>query len=157
MNTKTWHHGRPAAFWVFLIIFLISVLLLVSGQTMAVLDYELAVALGMQEDVREISEFGVAVNRGFGVGDTLIYIPLIVLSIVGLILRKRWALITSAAVMGISAYWTATSAFLFWFLEGVPNYIFDPGVEYWWIMGFYFLFGLWGLWYLAFRGERLIH
>lgn len=135
----------------------LSVLLLVMGQTMAVLDYELAVTLGMQEDVREISEFGVAVNRGFGVGDTLVYIPLITLSIIGLIFKKRWALIASAAVMGISAYWTATSAFMFWFLEEVPNYSFDPGAEYWWIMGFYFLFGLWGLWYLAFRGERLIH
>jgi len=134
----------------------LSVLLLVMGQTMAVLDYELAVTLGMQEDMREISEFGVAINRAFGVGDTLVYIPLIMLSIIGLIFRKRWALIVSAAVMGISAYWTATSAFMFWFLEGVPNYSFHPGAEYWLIMMFYFLFGLWGLWYLAFRGDALI-
>lgn len=134
----------------------LSVLLLVMGQTMAVLDYELAVTLGMQEDMREISEFGVAINRAFGVGDTLVYIPLIMLSIIGLILRKRWSLIASAAVMGISAYWTATSAFMFWFLEGVPNYSFHPGAEYWSIMMFYFLFGLWGLWYLAFRGDALI-
>jgi hypothetical protein len=154
MNASSWYQGRPAGFWLILVVFLISVLLLFIGQTMAVLNYDFAVSIGMQEDVREISEFGVAVNRAFGAGDTLVYIPLILFSIVGLILRKRWTLIVSAAVMGISAYWTATSAVMFWFLEGVPNYSFHPGAEYWSIMMFYFLFGLWdcGTWH--FEGMR---
>ncbi len=123
---------------------------------MAIFNYEFAVSLGMQEDVGEISEFGVQLNRAFGVGDTLIYIPLIVLSIIGLSLKKRWALFTSAAVMGISLYWTTTAVFLFWFLEGVPNYSFIPGTEYWIFIVFYLVFGLWGLWYLIYRGESLI-
>ncbi len=122
---------------------------------MAVLNYGFAVSIGMQEDVREISEFGVAVNRAFGASDTLVYIPLILLSIVGLILRKRWALISTACVMGISSYWTATVAFMFWYLEGVPNYSFQPGMEYWLIISFYFVFGVWGLWYLSLRGDAL--
>ena len=150
------HKQRPMAFWVMIIVMSLSVILLLLGQTMAVFNYEFAVSLGLQEDVNEISEFGVQLNRAFGAGDTLIYIPLIVLSIIGLSLKKRWALFTSAAVMGISLYWTTTAAFLFWFLEGVPNYSFIPGTEYWIFIAFYLVFGLWGLWYLVYRGESLV-
>lgn len=144
------------AFWIVIIFMSLSVVLLVLGQTMAVFNYEFAVSLGMQEDVKEISEFGVQLNRAFGASDTLIYIPLIVLSIIGLSLKKGWALFTSAAVMGISSYWATTAAFAFWFLVGVPNYSFVPGVDYWIFITSYLVFGLWGVWYLIFRGERLI-
>jgi len=147
---------RPMAFWVVIIVMSLSVILLLLGQTMAVFNYEFVVSLGMQEDVNEISEFGVQLNRAFGAGDTLIYIPLIVLSIIGLSLKKRWALFISAAVMGVSLYWTTIAVFLFWFLESVPNYSFIPGTEYWIFIAFYLIFGLWGLWYLVYRGESLV-
>ena len=152
MNEK----NRPVSFWFVTIFLFVSLLLLLIGQTMAVFNYEFAVSIGMQEDVKEVSEFGMEVNRAFGVGDTIIYIPLIILSIVGLIQKKRWALISTAAVMGITVYWTTTVVFMFWFLEGVPNYSFIPGMEYWIVISLYFLIGLWGLLYLAFRGDDLI-
>ena len=97
----------------------------------------------MQEDVKEITEIGVQVNRAFGAADTLIYIPLIVPSIIGLCLKKRWALLTAASVMGISSYWATTAAFAFWFLEGVPGYSFVPGVDYWFVIALYIIFGVW--------------
>lgn len=135
---------------------MLSVVSLILGQTLAVFDYELAVSLGLQEDINEISAFGVQINRGFGAGDTVIYIPLIVLSIVGLFLKKRWALITSAAVMGISSYWATTAAFMFIFLEGVSGYSFVPTMDYWFFIILFIVFGLWGLWYLIFQGEQLL-
>jgi hypothetical protein len=135
---------------------LISVILLLLGQTMAVFDYELAVSLGLQEDIKEISEFGVQINRGFGAGDTVIYIPLIIISIAGLFRKRKWALITSAAVMGISSYWAVTAVFMFVFLEGVPGYSFVPTLDYWIFMTLFIAFGLWGLWYIVFRGEKLV-
>lgn len=147
---------RPIAFWILIIFMSLSVVLLVMGQTMAVFNYEFAVALGLQEDVKAISEFGVQINRAFGVGDTLIYIPLMIVSIIGLSLKKRWALYTSAAVMGISLYWATTAAFIFRFLVGVPNYRFNPGVEYWVFIASYVVFGLWGIGYLIIRGDKLI-
>jgi len=147
---------RPNAFWVLIVFMSLSVVLLLLGQTTAVFNYEFAVSLGMQEDVTEIGEFGVQINRAFGAGDTLVYIPLMVFSIIGLFLRQRWALFTSASVMGISGYWTVTAAFAFWFLADVPNYGFVPGPDYWIFMTSYFVFGVWGLCYLVCRGERLI-
>jgi hypothetical protein len=150
------HTKRPISFGVVIGFLSLSVVLFVFGQTMAVFNYKFAVSLGLQEDVKEISEFGVQLNRSFGASDTLIYIPLIVLSIIGLSLRKRWALITTAAVMGISSYWATTAAFIFWFLIGVPNYAFVPSVDYWVFIAAYIIFGIWGVWYLIFHGERLI-
>ena len=148
--------NRPISFWIVIVFLLLSLLLLLVGQSMAIFNYEFAVSIGMQEDVNEIGEFGREVNRAFGVGDTIIYIPLILLSIVGLILKKRWALISTAAVMGITAYWTTTVVFMFWFLVGVPNYSFVPGVEYWVVISLYFVMGVWGVFYLMLRGENLI-
>ena len=148
---------RPFSFWVIISTLFLSLFLLLLGQSSAIFHYEFAVDIGFQEEAAQVSEFGVAVNRAFGVGDTLIYIPLIILSIIGLILRKKWALITTAAVCGISAYWTSTSAFMFWFLEGVPGYSFVPGAEYWVFIGLYLVLGLWGIGYLILRGDRLLH
>ncbi len=141
----------------FVIVFLsVSLVLLILGQTMAIFNYDFAVSLGLQEDVNEVGEFGVQINRAFGAGDTLVYIPLVAISILGLVLKKRWALTTTAAVMGISAYWATTVAFMLWFLIDVPNYDFLPGPEYWVFISAYIVFGAWGVFYLIFRGDNII-
>ena len=147
---------RSLSFWLITIFLLVSAVLLLCGQTMAVFDYELAVRLGLQEDVGEISEFGVQINRGFGAGDTVVYLPLMIVSVIGLVQRRKWALITTAAVMGISVYWAATAAFMFVFLEGVPGYAFVPPTGYWLAIMLFFSFGLWGLGYIMLRGEKLV-
>lgn len=147
---------RPFAFWCVTGFLCIALVLLLMGQTMSLIDYELAVQLGLQEDITEVSMYGVQVNRAFGAGDTIIYVPLIALSIIGLVLKKRWSLVTTAAVMGISAYWTTTIVFMLIFLPGTPGYALQPGMEYWIFMAAFIIFGVWGLLYLMFRGEKLL-
>jgi len=126
------------------------------GQTMAVFNYDFTASLGLQESVGEVSEFGVQVNRAFGAGDTVVYIPLMVVSLVGLFLRKRWSLLTTAAVAGVSVYWSVTIIFIFLFLPGAPGYDYVPGPEIWLFVGTYTAFGVWGLFYLLFRGDALL-
>lgn len=147
---------RPFAFWVITSFLSLSLVLLLMGQTMAIINYDFAVQLGLQEDIKDVGDFGVQVNRAFGVGDTIVYIPLIAISIIGLILRKRWSLLTAAAAMGISAYWATTIVFMLIFLPGTPGYFLEPGVEYWLFMAAFIIFGVWGLLYLVFRGEKLM-
>ena len=96
------------------------------------------------------------VNYEFAVGDTIVYIPLIAISIIGLLLRKRWSLLTTAAAMGVSAYWATTILFMLIFLEGTPGYYLEPGMEYWLFMAAFITFGVWGLFYLIFRGDKLL-
>jgi hypothetical protein len=147
---------RPIAFWVVTGFLTVSMILLLMGQTMALFDYNFAVQLGLQEDSKDVSSYGVQVNRAFGAGDTIVYIPLIAFSIIGLILRKRWSLLTTAAVMAVSAYWATTIAFMLVFLDGTPGYYLEPGLEYWLTMAAYIVFGVWGLLYLVFRGDNLL-
>ena len=40
-----------------------------SGQTLAVFNYDLVVAIGMQESEEEIGKVGIAFAKGFGFGD----------------------------------------------------------------------------------------
>ena len=147
---------RCISFWIFEIFLLVSLFLLLLGQTTAIFNYDLAVSLGLQESVDDVGEFGVQLNRAFGVGDTLIYIPLIVSSIIGLSLKKKWSLITTAAVMGISVYWATTSVFLLEFFIGVPNYNFIPDISYWMVIATYIISGVWGLLYLILWGDKLL-
>lgn len=147
---------RPAAFWVIVVILVLSAIMLLLGQTMGVFDYDFAVRLKLQESVKEVTEYGVAVNRSFGVGDTVIYLPLIIVSIVGLLLKRRWSLVTTAGVLAISAYWATVCAVMLVFLGGVPGYTLQPGLEYPLVTGAYIVFGIWGILYVILRGEKLI-
>jgi hypothetical protein len=130
--------------------------MLLLGQTTAIFAYDFAVSLGLQESVEEVSEFGVEVNRAFGVGDTVIYIPFILFALVGLIKKRRWALPVTGAVMGISAYWAMTVSSMFVFLPGAPGYSLMPGLEYWIVLSVFFGVGIWGVIYVSVRGDRLV-
>ena len=148
---------RSISFWVVIVFLIVSMLLLLMGQTIAIFNYEFAVKLGLQEDVKEVSVFGVQINRAFGAGDTFIYLPLMAMSLVGLFLKKRWSLVTTASVMGISVYWATVVAFMLFFLLGVPNYNLVPGLEYWLFISAYIIFGIWGVIYLIYRGDKVIN
>ena len=151
MNTS-----RSFSFWLIMGFLLMSLILLLIGQTIAIIDYDFTVQLGLQESINQVGAFGIQVNRAFAAADTIIYIPLIIASIVGLILRKRWSLLTTAASMGISAYWATTIVFMLFFLRGTPGYHLQPGIEYWLLISAFIVFGIWGLLYLVFRGEKLL-
>ena len=148
--------GRPVAFWFIVFFLAVSILLMLVGQTMAVFNYDLTVRLGLQESLEQVGESGVQVNRAFGAGDTVVYVPLIVVSLVGLLLNKRWSLLPTAAVAGVSAYWSTTVGFIFLFLPGTPGYTYVPPFAIWFFVGSYAAFGVWCLFYLLFRGETLL-
>ena len=147
---------RSMPFWIINIFLTLSIVLLLLGQTMSVVDYDRTVRLGLQEGVEQVGAHGVQVNRAFGAGDTIVYIPLMVASLAGLWLRRRWALLTTAAVAGISAYWTVTIGCMLKFLPGTPGYNYAPPLEIWLFVGAYMLFGIWCLFHLLSRGEELI-
>ena len=150
------HKNRPLAFWIFVLFLSFSIVLMLIGQTMSIFNYDFTVRHGLQESSDKVSEFGVQVNRAFGVGDTVVYIPLLIASLVGLWLKKPWSLISTAAVAGVSAYWSVTIIFVLLFLPGTPGYNYVPGIEIWLFVVAYTLFGIWGFFYLLWRGDSLI-
>ena len=147
---------RPVAYWMITAFLAASTAMMLSGQTLAVFNYDLAVSIGLQESPAQIGEYGVQVNRAFGAGATVIYVPLLVVTFVGLHLRKRWLLAAAGATFGISAYWPATIAWMFAFLPGVSGYAFDPPAVTWLLIGLYLGAAVWGLICVLLRGETLI-
>ncbi len=156
MGVTMSHDKRPLAFWFIVGLLVVSIVLMLAGQTVAVFDYDLAVRWGLQERPEEMTDFGVEVNRGFGASDTIVYVPLMVVSLFGLLLRKRWSLLTTAAVCGISVYWSVTVAFILAFLPGIPGYSNVPGPEIWLFIGSYMVFGIWGLVSLVVLGDGIL-
>ena len=144
---------RPVGIWAIIVLLILSIGLMLIGQTLAIFNYELTVKLGLQESPAEVGAYGVQVNRAFGVGDTVVYIPLMVAAIIGLWRKKDWAVVPAAAVFGISVYWTVTCMSMFLLLGGLPEYTFQPGLEIWAYLAVFFLFGCWGLWYFWARDQ----
>lgn len=127
--------------------FLILVMLLF-GQLASFINYEFAVSLGLQESGEMIGERGVAMNKGFGVGDTLIYTPFMILGMWGLFSGKRIGLFFLHGAMAITAYWPMVCLFILVFSRGGPGFHFTDYVPYSIILTLITLFGLWGQWYL---------
>lgn len=140
--------NRTHGFWILMIagIFLLAMLLL--GQTMSFIDYEFTVEMGLQEPKEEITQIGVALNKGFGVGDTLVYIPLLVTGLAGLWRKRMWGVFAMSGALAITVYWPVVSIFMLFFARGAMGFHFTRYASYGVILGLITLYGGWGLWYV---------
>ncbi|KAL9182069.1 hypothetical protein ACHAXT_012412 [Thalassiosira profunda] len=128
----------------------LTVPLFLSGQTTCIFFYDLAASWGLQEPADEIGPSMHQVNRAFGVGDSLIQIPLLISSAIGLSRKKRWALICTAASGGIHLYWTTTVTFILKFMDknDIDVWKHEVPTEVWAFIAFYFVYGVLALEFL---------
>jgi hypothetical protein len=148
--------ASPIAYYVIVTFLALSTVLMLISQTTPVFGYDLAVRLGFQKGADQITEVGVQTIRAFCVSDTVVFIPLTVLGLVGLLMKKRWAFYPTAAASGISIYWAIAYGLMVTNLQGTPGFHAVLEGPDWVIMGAYVGFGVWSLLYLMFRGERLL-
>lgn len=149
-------NNGAVGFWILMVVGILVLVVLFLGQMMSFINYEFTVMIGLQESVDVLGEMGVAVNKGFGVGDTIIYIPLMVMGLIGLWIRKEWGILTMAGALGITAYWPMVSLFLLLFAKGSPGFNFTNFTSYAIILILITIYGIWGLWYLIKRREVLV-
>jgi hypothetical protein len=149
-------NNGAVGFWILMVVGILVLVVLFLGQMMSFISYEFTVMIGLQESVDVIGEMGVAVNKGFGVGDTIIYIPLMVMGLIGLWIRKEWGILTMAGALGITAYWPMVSLFLLLFAKGSPGFNFTNYTSYAIILILITIYGIWGLVYLIKRREVLV-
>lgn len=147
---------RPIGFWVLMILGVFILLMLLVGQMMSFINYDFTVSTGLQESVDVIGEMGVAVNKGFGVADTIIYIPLLATGLVGLWIRRKWGTYAMVGALGITAYWPMVMIFLLHFAKGTPGFSFTNFTSYSILLTAFTLYGLWGLWYLYKKRDVLV-
>ena len=148
---------KRIGFWIMMIVGILLLLMLILGQMMAFINYDFAVSIGLQESKDIIGEMGIAVNKGFGVGDTIIYIPLLVFGLMGLWFRKMWGVFAMVSALAITAYWPMVSIFLLLYARGTPGFNFTDFASYAIMLTLITLYGLWGLWYLYKNRKILVN
>lgn len=127
---------------------ILNLIMFVVGQGGAVVAYDTVAEWGLQEARATCNPFIVVINRGIGLADAIIGIPLFIIAITGLWRQKHLGCITSWMVFGISLYWTtvAWSKQFFYFQYSIKCEPFSIGTHM--VLAFVFLFSLWGSWYL---------
>ncbi|MCP4632265.1 MAG: hypothetical protein GY855_05010 [candidate division Zixibacteria bacterium] len=127
---------------------LLSIFLWIFGQGGAVIAYDTVAEWGFQEP-RALSDPAlVEVNRGIGLTDIVLQIPLFIISIIGLWKFKFYGAVASWLVFGMTLYWPLVAWANKYFLvqNGIQHQPFDIGTNI--ILIFIVLFAAWASWYL---------
>ena len=134
--------------------FILNLIMFVFGQGGAVVSYDYAAKLGFQEARETIDPVIVVINRGIGLADVLVGVPLFVLAIIGLWRLRFYGVVFSWMVLGISFYWTtvAWAKQSFYIQASVKCEPFNAGVHG--VLAFVFVFSLWASWHL-FKNRKL--
>jgi len=125
------------------------------GQTMAFINYDFTVTMELQEPAEETTEVGVAFNKGFGFGDTVVYIPLLLIGIVGMIKRKFWGLFSMSGSLAITMYWPVVCLSTLLFAKGSPGFNFTDYLSYSVLLPIIALYGFWGLLFIYKKKDEL--
>lgn len=147
---------RTSGFWFLISLGVLLNVIYLLGQTMALINYDFAVSLDLQESVNEITEIGVALNKGFGFGDTVFYIPLFVISIAGLLKRSSFGFYAMFGAMAITVYWPIVGLSTVFFAKGAPGWNFTDYTPYSIILSLISLYGIWGFWFLYKNRDVLV-
>jgi len=148
---------RTIGFWIIFVVGILFLIFILLGQTMSFINYDFTVSIGLQESEEIVGEMGVAVNKGFGVGDTIIYVPILIIGILGLWLRRMWGVFAMGGALAITAYWPMVTIFLLLFARGTPGFNFTNFTSYAILLTALTVYGIWGLWYLCARRKKLMN
>ena len=134
--------------------FILNLIMFVFGQGGAVVSYDYVAKLGLQEARETIDPVIVVINRGIGLADVLIGVPLFILAIIGLWRLRFYGVVFSWMVLGISFYWTtvAWAKQFFYIQASVKCEPFNAGVHG--VLVFVFVFSIWASWHL-FKNRKL--
>lgn len=147
---------RPLGVWVLLVFGTFLVVMMLLGQTMSFIDYDFTVGLGLQEHRDAVTDIGVAMNKGFGLGDTIIYIPLLLAGLSGLAMRRTWGVFCMMAAMGVTAYWPLVCLSFLYFAKGAEGFRFTAYGAYTTLLLTIVTIGIAGMCYLYTQRARLV-
>lgn len=111
-------------------------------------NYELTVAWGLQESSEEVGDVGVAFLKGYAFGDTIFYIPLLILGIIGLIKSRKWGLYSMFGALAISVYWPATILYAIFIERTAITLTPDKYISFSILLPLIMVYGLLGMLYL---------
>ena len=124
--------------------------------TITAAHYDLTVSLGLQESEEEITKIGIAYAKGFAFGDTVFYIPLFVIGIVGLLKRKTWGLFSMVGALAVSIYWPIVHLFAIFIGRDAMNLMPKKYISFSILLPLIILYGSWGIWFLYKNKKKLV-
>ncbi len=139
---------RGIGFWILIGTSALITLFLIAGQTFALVDYDQAVKIGLQESAEEVGSVGIVFAKGFAFGDTFVYIPLLLGSIIGLLKGKTWSEYTMFGSCAISIYWPIVHLYAIYVGSNIMTLNSEKYVIFPIVLSLIVLYGLWGMWFL---------
>ena len=152
MVMDTW---KKTGYWFLIIFSSILLLFLIVGQSYSLIDYNYVVSIGLQESSEEVSKIGIAWIKAFAIGDTLAYIPLLLLGIIGMIKKRKWGYYSMFASLAISVYWPIVNLSAIHLAKNDINLNADKYLSFSIILPIISIYGLWGIFYLYKNHLRL--
>jgi len=127
---------------------LFNIILWTIGQGGAVISYDTVAKWGLQDPRHLIDPVIVEVNRGIGLADMFMMMPLFVIAVIGLWRSKFYGTVASWMVFGISLYWPVVF-FSSQYFYGIAGVKYAPTqVSAIILLSMIILFSLWASWYL---------
>jgi hypothetical protein len=115
---------------------------LVVAQGITAFSYDLGVSMGTQESAEVITAVGAAFWYGFAFGDLLIYIPILLIGLIGHLRTTGWANIVMGAALGITVYWPIVCLSALVDARGAPGWNITSEVPYWIVC---LIIAVWGI------------
>jgi hypothetical protein len=125
------------------------VVYLVYAQAIPAFNYDLGVMMGTQEPAEQITGVGVAFWYGFALADLLVYIPLLILGLIGHERGKRWGQAILAAALGVTVYWPVVCLAAIVAARGASGWSLGSELAFWIVLPLIALWGAWGLWHIS--------
>ena len=128
--------------------FILNLIIFIFGQGGAVVSYDYVAKLGLQEARDTVDPVIVVINKGIGLADVIIGVPIFILAIIGLWRLRFFGAVFSWMILGISLYWptVAWTKQSFYIQAAVKCEPFNAGVHS--VLAFVFIFSVWASWYL---------
>jgi len=137
--------NRGRDFWALQIPGWFLLIYLIYAQGITAFGYDLGVAMGTQEPVETVTEVGTAFWYGFAFSDLLIYIPILLIGLIGHLRAKRWGRIWLAAALGITVYWPVVCLATLVDARGALGWQITEEAPYWVVLSVIAAWGAWGL------------
>ena len=147
---------KNTSYWILISVSILLTFFLLIGQTYSLINYDSAVKHGLQESVEEIGNVGIAFAKGFAFGDTLIYIPLLIVGITGFLKKKKWGFFSLFGSLAISVYWPLVHLYAIFIERDAINLASEKYISYPIVLSLIIIYGIWGMIYLYKNQKSLI-
>jgi len=127
---------------------ILNIIMWVVGQGGSVIAYDTVAHWGLVDLRGTLDPIVVVINKGIGLADVMIGVPLFIIAVAGLWRMKFYGAVFSWMVLGIGFYWTMVAWVKqsFMLQAGIKCQPFDMGTHF--MLAFVFLFSAWASWYL---------